>query len=324
MSGRPAISSTSGMLSHLPVLVEVYNRRSSDPPHWHDYTQIWYVLRGSFRHSVDGVEYVQHEGECSVILPYTLHSVDSRDSSEDTCVLSISYADKFLTDRSYDIFSYSKLRARFEGFSIPANEKLTGARKTIADSLANAMIEEFSKHRAMSFDLIAEHLAAFLRNLCTEPAGSSHGLDAVAERAAAITETLQFIAQNLSLKHSLDSLCRRACMSRSAFTHNFKAVTGMTSKEFLLSERLQRTYALLVFSDKTVDEIAREVGFYDSAYLNNTFREKYGEPPVQYRLNHRSHALSEDAIFRKRWEWFFESESDEIGKGKPPHSSFYK
>lgn len=309
MSGRPATRSSNEMLALLPVLVEVYNRRSSDPPHWHDYTQIWYVLRGSLRHTFGDVEYIQREGDCAVILPYTLHSIDSRDC-EDTYALSISYTDRFLTDRGYDIFSYSKHRARFEGLSIPAHEVFAGARKTIADSLAIAMIDEFSKHRAMSFDLIAEHLAAFLRNLCREPAGSAHGMDTVAERAAVITDTLQYIANNLNKKHSLDSLCRRACMSRSAFTKNFKAVTGMTSKEFLLSERLQRTYSLLVFSDKTIDEIAREVGFYDSSYLNNAFREKYGETPTQYRQKHRAEAQRGDAVFRSRWAWFFDEEEE--------------
>lgn len=306
LGSRPSMNSESGILSQFPVLVENLAYRSIDPSHWHEYTQIWYIRRGNILHTINGVEHMQREGECAVIFPYTAHSLDARATEDDAEIISISFFDSGLSSRGFDIFTYSCEYARFCGMHIPAYVSLSGERRERADSLISAMREEFSRHRNMSVDLLASLLADFIKNLCTEPAVMSADSVSLEERAASITDVIRYIAENLRLKHSLDSLCKRTCMSRSSFIRNFKAVTGMTSKEFLLSERLQKAYTLLVFTDKSLGEIASEVGFYDSAYFNNAFREKYGEPPAQYRLNHRASALEGDAIFRKRRAWFLD------------------
>ena len=314
MAGRPSISIGGGMLEQLPIIVETLKYRKLDPMHWHDYTQIWYVLRGSLKHTLNGKEYIQRPGECAVVLPFTPHTIDGRESPEDTYILSISFADSFLTERGYSFFSYSKQHAHFGCRQIPEYTAFAGDELLRADEIAYSMLNEFSRHHEMSFDKLATFLAELLGLLCTEPSDKVCRIDAVIENSKAITEAIRYMAQNLDRKHSLDELSARACMSRCSFTKYFKSVTGMTSKEFLLTARLLKTSNLLVFTNNTLDEISEEVGFYDSAYLVRAFRESFGVSPMQYREQSRPTALEHDAIFRNSWAWFFDDD-EEYGHG---------
>ncbi|MBQ8004217.1 MAG: helix-turn-helix transcriptional regulator [Oscillospiraceae bacterium] len=308
MSSRPSVnSSVGGMLSRIPVLVEVMDRKNClDPSHWHNYTQIWYVLRGTLLHNIDGEFHEQPPGGCAVVLPYTMHSVDARDDGEGVYMLSISYEDTFLSNRGYSIFSYFKERAFFDGFKIPLYTVFSPSDKERADAIAHGMIEEFGRHKEMCFDKLSDFLADLLHIVCTEPTGDSKGLEVVTDRAHMITKTISYMSANISKKFTLDELCAHACMSRCAFTKNFKLVTGMTSKEFLVSARIHRAGLLLTYTDKSLPEIAADVGFYDNAYLSRVFSEHYGVTPMTYREKNRVTAYAQDEIYRKRWAWYFD------------------
>ncbi len=313
MTVRPVVSSgENGKFSRLPIIVEVMERSNQlDPVHWHNYTQIWYVLRGTLLHSIDGQFYEQPPGACAVVLPYTVHSIDARDDGDGVYMLSISFEDRSLSARGYSIFSYSKERAFFDGFKIPHYIELSGENKEHMDAIAYNMIEEFGKHKKMSFDKLADLLAGLLHSICLEPADNNKGLEVVADRAHMITKTVAYIASNISKKFTLDELCAHACMSRCAFTKNFKLVTGMTSKEFLTSMRIGRAGMLLTYTDKTLIEIAAEVGFYDNAHFLRAFVDHHGITPIAYREHNRDQAYILDDVYQKRWAWYYEDSENE-------------
>ena len=47
--------------------------------------------------------------------------------------------------------------------------------------------------------------------------------------------------------------------------------------------RLQKGHALLLSSDKTIGEIAYEIGFSSPAYFTKCYRDAYGVTPTQAR-----------------------------------------
>ena len=53
--------------------------------------------------------------------------------------------------------------------------------------------------------------------------------------------------------------------------------------ELLRQMRLQRAYALLGGTTKTVAEIAFEVGFNTPGYFSKCFKEQYGKLPMELR-----------------------------------------
>ncbi len=69
-------------------------------------------------------------------------------------------------------------------------------------------------------------------------------------------------------------------------TQILKADTGMTLCEYLNDIRLKEAKNLLLNSNRTISEIAYEVGFSDEKYFMKLFKQKENVTPTQYRNAH--------------------------------------
>ena len=81
----------------------------------------------------------------------------------------------------------------------------------------------------------------------------------------------------------MDDLGEEMGLSRVQLYRRVKAVTGLSPVELLRQMRLQRAYALLTSTTKTVAEIAFEVGFNTPGYFSKCFRQQYGKYPMEVR-----------------------------------------
>ena len=59
------------------------DKRAKNELHWHTYSQIWYTLRGSYYHTVNGERHLFKEGDAAIILPYSVHAIDSSEENMD-------------------------------------------------------------------------------------------------------------------------------------------------------------------------------------------------------------------------------------------------
>ncbi|RMA64224.1 signal transduction histidine kinase [Ulvibacter antarcticus] len=71
-------------------------------------------------------------------------------------------------------------------------------------------------------------------------------------------------------------------MSRMQLHRKLKALTGLSTSEFIRSQRLKTAVKLLVDSDLTVSEIAYSVGFNAPSYFTKCFKELYDCSPTEY------------------------------------------
>ncbi|MBD0835982.1 response regulator [Aestuariibaculum suncheonense] len=71
-------------------------------------------------------------------------------------------------------------------------------------------------------------------------------------------------------------------MSRMQLHRKLKALTGLTTTEFIRSERLKLAEKLLKTSDLTVSEIAYQVGFNTPSYFIKCFKVQYKQTPSEY------------------------------------------
>ncbi len=74
-----------------------------------------------------------------------------------------------------------------------------------------------------------------------------------------------------------------ANMSRSTLMRVFRKATGQTPIEYLVRLRIQKAMELLRNSDRTITEIAMDVGFNDSNYFARQFRRQTAKSPRQFR-----------------------------------------
>lgn len=82
---------------------------------------------------------------------------------------------------------------------------------------------------------------------------------------------------------SVDTIAARTGLERSQFYRKIKALTNYAPVELMRRLRLERGHQLLTATDKTIGEIAYEIGFSSPAYFTKCYRDAYGETPSQVR-----------------------------------------
>ena len=78
---------------------------------------------------------------------------------------------------------------------------------------------------------------------------------------------------------SVEDLAAQMNLSRVQLYRKVKAVTGSTPIELLRTTRLNRAYQLLLTTDKSVSEVAYQVGFTAPSYFTKCFKDEYGMLP---------------------------------------------
>ncbi|MDE6115890.1 MAG: substrate-binding domain-containing protein [Duncaniella sp.] len=82
---------------------------------------------------------------------------------------------------------------------------------------------------------------------------------------------------------NVDLLASRMGLGRSQFYRKIKALTNYTPVELVRNLRLKRSRDLLTTTQKSISEIAYEVGFSTPAYFTRCYKEAYGETPSELR-----------------------------------------
>lgn len=112
-----------------------------------------------------------------------------------------------------------------------------------------------------------------------------------AQKPASLDVENEFYARFLEIVSSemgnpelnVDNLASRMGLGRSQFYRKIKALTNYTPVELLRNLRLKRSRDLLTTTQKSISEIAYEVGFSTPAYFTRCYKEAYGETPSELR-----------------------------------------
>ena len=81
----------------------------------------------------------------------------------------------------------------------------------------------------------------------------------------------------------VDDIAAEMGLGQSQFTRKIKALTNYTPVELIRDMRLQRARTMLMSTEKTVSEIAFEVGFTSLAYFSRCYKEAFGSTPTANR-----------------------------------------
>jgi signal transduction histidine kinase/DNA-binding response OmpR family regulator len=99
-----------------------------------------------------------------------------------------------------------------------------------------------------------------------------------------IGKVISIIEKNLqNAKFSSEVLASDLNMSGSSMYRKLKGLTGSSTAEFIRSIRIKRAAQLLADKQKTITEIAYDVGFNDVKHFRSVFQKQFSCSPSQYR-----------------------------------------
>ena len=99
--------------------------------------------------------------------------------------------------------------------------------------------------------------------------------------------TLGWMLEHLDRPMSVDDLAGRSHMSPRHFARRFRAVTGTTPHQWLLSQRVLLASRLLETTDDPVELVAQRCGMGNAATLRVHFQRVVGTSPLAYRRTFR-------------------------------------
>lgn len=94
-----------------------------------------------------------------------------------------------------------------------------------------------------------------------------------------------FTAEMGNANLSVDFIASKMGLERSQFYRKIKSLTNYAPVELIRRLRLQQGRLLLTSTDKSISEIAYEIGFTTPAYFTKCYREAYSETPTETRNN---------------------------------------
>jgi transcriptional regulator GlxA family with amidase domain len=112
------------------------------------------------------------------------------------------------------------------------------------------------------------------------------------EAPGSLEPTRRWAAERLEEPLDVASMSRHASVSPRTFARRFRAETGTTPLQWLLSQRVHEARRLLEESDLPVDEIAWRAGFGTAASLRDHFRRATETTPSAYRRSFRTAAAA--------------------------------
>lgn len=100
---------------------------------------------------------------------------------------------------------------------------------------------------------------------------------------AVVDKVISFMRDRLDEDLALADYAALTSMGTFQFARAFKAATGQTPHQMLISERVNRASSLLARSKLSLAEIAYDCGFSSQSHLTSTFSRQMGMPPGKYR-----------------------------------------
>ena len=162
-------------------------------------------------------------------------------------------------------------------WAVPAGGALAGRAAALWAAVCRGTPEDEWAQETLIFDFLLAHERH--GRALAHPAGPRERLLAEAHALAADAGTTPCV----------EDLARRHGMSRSHFSHHFRAVTGQTPAAVLLAARLAAAARRLESGGEKLGVIAQATGFADATGFCRVFRQHYHVSPGQFRRQAQGH-----------------------------------
>jgi AraC-like DNA-binding protein len=268
----------------LPVALVRDDRGHDSPLHTHEFTEIVVVLDGGGFHRTARNEYPIAPGDAFLIQAGQEHGYRIPERLYianvlfDEAALQIPMNDLRTMPGFHALFTLEPLYRREHNFE--TRLRLSAPQLAQVSALIDDFEREAEGRRPGYVLMTVSHFAqivVFLSRCYAEA-------DAPAVRPLlGVGEAIGYLESRLAEPVALAELARIAHMSESSLLRAFKRATGRSPIDYHLRLRVSRACDLLRSDDRSITEIAYDVGFSDSNYFTRQFRKAMGMTPRDYR-----------------------------------------
>lgn len=254
------------------------------PLHWHERTEILYILKGGFRAYINGIQHTGDQGDIITINTGLIHGFF--DPSPGTYVRIFQFGLEIVSEALVEIHNRDIQRPVFSRRPL-ITPSLGGTIYTRMERLLMEMYEEY-RQKKPGFRLIIksrlyELAAMFLRDIPAEQPlrGKPYGKKNNTQHLERIFSLMLENFDNPDF--TLEDAAKGAGLSKYHFSRYLKEQTGQGFHDHLTRIRLRQAEKELIESGRPVTDIAYLCGFQSLATFNRLFKAYTGACPSAYR-----------------------------------------
>ncbi len=103
----------------------------------------------------------------------------------------------------------------------------------------------------------------------------------------AVINSAKYIEENFSVDIKLEDIAKSVYLHPNYFLKLFKKYFGVSPTKYLMDVRIERAKYLLVTTENSVSEIAKQCGFGSQTYFSYAFKKNVGKSPSAYLANYK-------------------------------------
>lgn len=259
----------------LPLVIQKRKTPYYQRIHLHDAIELVYIERGSGWCAVNGIIHPMLTGDLYIIPVGATHEYFSEEN--------LHYIN-ILFDRSIFQENEEELYRKFSGldtermldkytFGLDLQKKIISR----IDELNHELFSSEPYHLLRAKSLFIELLIFIFRNaVCAPGIRASHA-------QKHLGRVLNYITEHLDSKLSLELLAEVSGYKPDYFGKLFRREIGTGVSEYICNKRIEYACYELSHSEKSIDSIALENGFFDTSYFIKMFKRHCNCTPLQYR-----------------------------------------
>lgn len=254
------------------------------PKHKHNYIELIYVYKGTFKHIVNNQKLELKSGELIFLNQQISHEVlpsEYRDIAINfiirpeffSYILTFLDNDNIICDFLFTTLYTNNARAEYLYFKVSENEE-------IQEIIKKIMVELY-KPSTMSEATIKLLVGLLL----VELANSSDSIESYFVNdyeKKLVVKTLNYIDTNYKTA-TLYEISEELNQPHYKLSRTIKKYTGLTFNELLQEKRLSKAQELLKSTNLPISTIIQAIGYENQTYFYKIFREKYDTTPKGYR-----------------------------------------
>lgn len=256
----------------------------------HSTARLLLIKRGKGKFMINGVEYLIEKNTMISILPWDITTIT--DVTEDLEFYKIVYNFQIINDDLRNICNFRKNQINSIEFlsknpiKILDNESYYNMESSfieIKDEVGNDSYQEEIIKKEYSDEFLISSIIRILIKFLRFENKCKIKTDISFDQQVKINQILRYIYSHMSEKLTLDRLSSTFFISKSTLTKYIDENTGFTFTELLNRIRFSKAIDLLMFSDKSLIEIAKNVGYTDSSHFTKIFESTEGIKPGEFK-----------------------------------------
>lgn len=254
-----------------------------------DYYTVCLVLKGQLLHQHNQEQYVLSAGDCFIVPPGFVHSVEAV-SDETVCFWLVFQSPRAALGRFHKNIQNLLSSLSMENDLTAENHQMKIILpKTEQENLCRLfeclMYECFSvtEDENNVLILIASILSAISRNYFNNPA-LEKTLKQIDEYDAIMLECMRYIDENYMKPLTISFMAKQFAISSSHFSLMFPKIAGAPFKQYLNHKRISAAVALCADQTLSFGKIAEMCGFLDTSTFYRNFIKHMGLSPSSFRM----------------------------------------